>query len=269
MFHYKIYVHPCIFMTAITSTLWAFDPLAWFPTSWVAHQREQTSLTYPLTSQKQVTVTIDHGFVSLDTWSHQNAALHITKKGRSHDAVKNIHTTINETAESIDIIIEQPEEQTAAEVALIVPATLHVTIICQQDGDISVANAPHHLKVSTQEGTITIESVHGETVDSYTEHGNIMITCASFTENSSILARAPNGAVTLRCGEKLNAELDAKSYKGSVSVTFPFTIEKMTFPHFDKHQVTKMSKKIQGTIGSGGPLISIIAKNDIIITHDV
>jgi DUF4097 and DUF4098 domain-containing protein YvlB len=255
-------------MTVLTGTLSAFDPLAWFPTSWVAHQRDQTSLTYPLTTQKQVTVTIDHGFVSLDTWSHQNAALHITKKGRTSDAVKNIHTTINETPESIDIIIEQPEEQTSAEVALIVPATLHVTIICQQDGDISVANAPLHVKVSTQEGTITIESIHGETVDSYTEHGDIMITCASFTENSSILARAPSGAVTLRCGEKLNAELEAKSYKGSIAISFPFTIEKMTFPHFDKYQVAKLGKKIQGTIGNGGPLISIIAKNDIIITHD-
>jgi len=271
MLHRKTYLHFCLLFMTVNNyyhPLNALDPLAWLPTSWVAHQREQTSLTYPLAQQQCINVTIDHGLVSLDTWNQPNAAFHITKKGRTSESIKNIHVRITETIDSIDITIEQPEDQTSVELILIVPAHLKVTIACQQVGDITVTNAPLHSKLSTQEGSITVENNQGETIDCYTEHGDISIVCSLFSEKSLILARAPHGSITLHTPQTLNAELDAKTVKGSITVMHPLALEKITFPHFDKHQVAKLNKKIQGIIGSGGPLISLTARNDIIIASD-
>jgi len=247
----------------------AFDITDWLPTSWVARTTSEETILYNLApTTNNIIIAFESGTITLDTWTHHQATLHIVKSARTSDDLQHIAiSTHTQNDETFTLDIQQPDLQTNINLNIVTPYTTSVTIIGKKTGNIIVSRTPQHLIISTMQGNITIHNEQGNTIDSTTEHGNIEIHCESFNENSSILARAPEGSIILHLPSTLNATIEAQTKQGSIEILYPLAIE-YKFPQFNKEYIKQLQKHIEGTIHLGGPHISLHAASNISVAPE-
>jgi hypothetical protein len=116
------------------------------------------------------------------------------------------------------------------------------------NGDILVSGAAGRADLSTTNGDIDASGLGGP-VDAHTTNGGIKL--ALLGKENDIRARTTNGSIFLRTGGDINARLEAHTTNGHIECDIPITIRNLT----------KSRRTLEGTIGSGGPLVYLGATN--------
>jgi len=115
-------------------------------------------------------------------------------------------------------------------------------VLSSSGGPIDVSDCAGNLDVSTSGGGINIRNADG-TIDAHTSGGPIR---AELQSNRGITLSTSGGGITLLLPQNTHATIDAATSGGRVTSAFPVT----TTQFGD-------SDHLQGTIGGGGPQISL------------
>ncbi|MCE5307486.1 MAG: DUF4097 family beta strand repeat-containing protein [Acidobacteriales bacterium] len=130
-------------------------------------------------------------------------------------------------------------------------ATAHTT-----NGSVTVDGLRGSLDAGTTNGRIRARIVQtdpGKILRASTTNGAIELTMESFKDND-VRASTTNGSITVRLPSSLNARLRAGTTNSSVTTDFDVTIK----------GGTQSKKRLDGNVGSGGPLIDLSSTNGTI-----
>ena len=98
-------------------------------------------------------------------------------------------------------------------------------------------------------GGMSLSRLAGD-VDAHTTNGGLEVELSGDRwKGSGLSATTTNGGVTLEIPKNYNAELETGTVNGSVQVDFPITVE------------GKISKKLEATLGDGGPRVRVRTTN--------
>jgi DUF4097 and DUF4098 domain-containing protein YvlB len=106
------------------------------------------------------------------------------------------------------------------------------------------------MELETTNGDVEAINVAGP-IDAHTTNGSITLELTKL--EGEVKAETTNGGITLRlsAAADINAFLEAETVNGSISFDFPVTLQSME----------KSRHHLRGTIGRGGPQISLETTN--------
>jgi DUF4097 and DUF4098 domain-containing protein YvlB len=110
------------------------------------------------------------------------------------------------------------------------------------------------IDASTSNGSIDVtitESAAGLPLRFTTSNGSINLTLDKWT-NTGLVARTSNSSLNVRLPEGVNAQLQASTSNGSINTEFEITTSQLS------------KNRVDGRIGSGGPLIDLATSNGTI-----
>lgn len=117
------------------------------------------------------------------------------------------------------------------------------------NGGVSVRGTTASVTASTVNGGITLREVNG-TVRGSTTNGGIDVTLSGDRwQGESLDLGTTNGGITLRVPSGFNARLVASTVHGDIDTDFPLTIQ------------GRVGRRVEGTLGSGGPTVRLSTTN--------
>lgn len=123
------------------------------------------------------------------------------------------------------------------------------------NGGLSVDGIRGDLTLSTTNGGISLDEVGG-TVRAHTTNGGIAARLAgSGWSGTGLELRTTNGGIDLALPASFNARLTASTVHGGVDSDFPVTVQ------------GRIGRRVDATLGSGGPPISLTTTNGGIEIH--
>jgi len=234
---------------------------------------EPFNQTLPLKAGDSFSLKNTNGFVKVTTWDRNEVEISAKKVARRREEDLNrvkIEVEAFGSAVRVDTIYEKFRNlRVHVDYEVRVPEGVILETIRSTNGDVELAGRFADVKAGTTNGDIRIEGGEGRielhttngsirarningTVDAGTTNGSIYLDLAEV--KNDIKAGTTNGSVNLKLGGSVNAELRARTTNGGLTVDFPVTI-----------QGTISSRhRIEGRIGSGGPLIDLHTTNGAI-----
>ena len=216
-------------------------------------EKKIKSETIPTTtSTPSITIKNYSGSITVNGWDKPEILLKTEIKGpqekisSTHVSHKNAHATL---------MIET--KTTSAETALPVIYTLSVPeksslIIEQETGALSITDIYGPLTVQTDNGSINIENAQ-ESVAAKAPRGSISLDVARLLPHASLFLEAGKG-ISLSLPDRTNANIEAQSSNGFVTIDFNVTLKTKTVK-INKKEWNLQRRFIEGTIGTGGPSI--------------
>jgi len=116
------------------------------------------------------------------------------------------------------------------------------------NGDITADDLDAEVSAHTVNGDIDVSS--GRQVDATTVNGSIDATIAGGSLDRGASFKTVNGGIVLRIRGEANADVTATTVNGSLETDFPLTVSGRWGP-----------KRINGTIGRGGPTLKLSTVN--------
>lgn len=116
------------------------------------------------------------------------------------------------------------------------------------NGGLSVEGITGNVKAETTNGGIDLAGALG-TVNAETTNGGITIRLAANGPAGPVSAEATNGGIALVIPEGRGATLEAETVNGGISVDFPVQVQ------------GRFGRRLQTTLGNGGPLIRLETTN--------
>jgi DUF4097 and DUF4098 domain-containing protein YvlB len=234
---------------------------------------EPFNKTLPLKAGDRFSLKNTNGFVKVTTWDRNEVEISAKKVARRREEDLNrvkIEVEAFGSSVRVDTIYEKFRNlRVHVDYEVKVPEGVILEAIHSTNGDVELAGRFADVKAGTTNGDIRMEGGEGRieldttngsirarnlngTVDAGTTNGSIYLDLDEV--KSDIKAGTTNGSVNLKLGGSVNAELRARTTNGGLTVDFPVTI-----------QGTISSRhRIEGRIGSGGPLIDLHTTNGAI-----
>lgn len=124
-------------------------------------------------------------------------------------------------------------------------------VLRTSNGAIRASGVRGYFDAQTSNGSIdaSIDEAAGRTVRASTSNGKIELAIAKL-KDSDVVASSSNSSVVLRLPEDIGARLKAATSNGSINTAFEI-----------RAQGELSKKRIEGTIGGGGPLIDVHTSN--------
>lgn len=117
------------------------------------------------------------------------------------------------------------------------------------NGGISVEGITGEIDVAAHNGSLSLQDVGGD-VRGLTMNGAIRLSLSGARWNGrGVELRTTNGGVTLDIPERYNARLETSTVNGGFNIDFPITLE------------GRIGRRLQTTLGEGGPLVRVTTTN--------
>ena len=231
--------------------------------------KEDFSKTYPLAPDGTFRLENTNGIVRVTTWAKPEVEI-IAQKSASREsdlARLEIKIAADPRSVSVDTIYpRRPFLRAKVTYEIHVPEGIKLERVRTTNGNIELTGRYSDVKAGTTNGDVRLESVVGP-VDLSTTNGSIKvqdvlgrvkadttnggITLGLRDIKESIEAETTNGSITLQVQGDLNADLNARTTNGRVNTEFPITVQ--------GNLGTR--RRVEGRIGSGGPVISLHTTN--------
>lgn len=248
---------------------------------------EDFHYNYPLKAGGRVEVESFNGGVEISPWDQENVDISGTRYARSQDTLSEVKINIDHTSDMVSIRTSRPSERNGnfgARYVIKVPRNAVLDRITTSNGGIRATDTAGPARLHTSNGGIHVLGLKGE-LHAETSNGTLELTdvdgpITAHTSNGaihgkglhgaldlstsnggidlafagkavpSIRAHTSNSGITLRLPGDVNARLSASTSNGSISSDF----EMLTRGEVSKH-------RMEGTLGSGGPLIDLQTSN--------
>jgi DUF4097 and DUF4098 domain-containing protein YvlB len=246
---------------------------------------EDFHYNYPLKAGGRISLESFNGSIEISGWDQDTVDVSGAKYAATPEARDAIKIQITPAADSISIRTVRPPERRncGARFVLKVPRRAELERIVSSNGAIRVrdVNGPARLRTSngamrvanlggnldgtTSNGSVEVDSVKGNctlrTSNGRVRAQSVQGTLDASTSNGSVDAElgevrngvrvaTSNGGITLRLPGTINARLMARTSNASISSDFDVT----THGTKDRHH-------LEGTIGSGGPVLDLSTSN--------
>ena len=138
------------------------------------------------------------------------------------------------------------------------------------NGTVELDGIEGSASVRTSNGRVRAEKLNGS-LEAYTTNGGITAEIAKSERGRPVKVGTTNGSVDLRVGSPLAEEVRASTTNGSITVKLPSDIKARVLAHTSNSSISTdfevqtqgaLSKNhLEGTIGSGGPLLDLTTSN--------
>ncbi|HWB82735.1 MAG TPA: DUF4097 family beta strand repeat-containing protein [Bryobacteraceae bacterium] len=248
--------------------------------------------SYDLKPGGSLSVETFNGSAEITGWDQDTVDISGTKYAPANELLASLRIDIDHTPDSVDIHAARPSDSRGnygARFVIKVPRTTIVNRVVSSNGPVRISDVAGPSRLRTSNGPIRVHDVHGGIqaqtgngaielaevdgeVEAHTTNGAIRANLAASgpaarpvrleTTNggidltlpsnypSDIHAGTTNGGITLHVPGDLNARLSARTTNSSVS------------SDFQVKAVGEISRRrLEGTIGSGGPQIELTTTN--------
>ena len=238
--------------------------------------------SYQLKPGGRLSVENFNGAVEVFGWDKDTVEVSGTKYANSEDLLRSIRVDIQATPDAVRIRTEKPAMRGnyGARFTIHVPRKCELERIGSSNGSIRVEDVDATARLRTSNGSVRASRLGGS-LDAQTTNGSIEIreisgssivrtsngairaedlrgSVQASTSNGGITvaldeprdvrASTTNGAITVRMPESAGAQLQASTSNSSISSDFDV-----------RGRITK--HRVNGTIGSGGPLLDLETSN--------
>jgi DUF4097 and DUF4098 domain-containing protein YvlB len=248
---------------------------------------EDFHYNYPLKAGGRVSVETFNGGVEISPWEQDTVDISGTRYARSQDLISELKIDIDHTTDAVSIRTSRPTTRNGnygARFVIKVPRNAVLDRITTSNGAIRAtdgtgpgrfrtSNGGIHvlgfkgeLKADTSNGTLELTDVEGP-ITAHTSNGSIRgkgLRGALDLDTSNggidlafiagpvpgIRAHTSNSGITVRLPGQVNARLMASTSNGSITSDFEMLV---------KGEISK--HRMDGTLGSGGPLIDLQTSN--------
>lgn len=243
--------------------------------------------SFPLAAGGRVSVETFNGSVEITGWDQNTVEVDGSKWGPTEEAADALRIDTDHTADSISLRAVRPSEwrsNLGARFEIKVPRTAVFDRIVTSNGTIRTDDGAGPARLRTSNGSIRVQGFHGR-LDAQTSNGSVDLidmegdatvhtsnahihadhlngTADVSTSNGGIdldlpgklakdiRAHTSNGGITLRLQEPLNARVIAQTSNSSIRSDFDVKMS----GEWNKHHM-------EGTFGSGGPMIDLSTSN--------
>jgi hypothetical protein len=139
---------------------------------------------------------------------------------------------------SVDVEIESPRDQ---------PLTLNTN-----NGGIRIEDVSGRTRFETENGGVSLTNVSGDVRGKTTNGGLSVSLIGQRWEGSGLDVETTNGGVTMTLPDGYNASLSAETTNGGLNIDFPVTVQ---------GRLSSVNRRIDTTLGSGGPPINVRTVN--------
>ena len=235
-------------------------------------ESEEFSKVLPLKSGGAFSLKNVNGSITITTWKEDKVDIKAIKTTKGDpDKLKEVKIEVEATANSVSVDTIFPKGKNvrvSVNYEVKVPQGVNLGEVKSTNGSVYITGPVGHTSASTTngrieldgaKGTISLSSTNGRIeavnirgeLDADTTNGTIVLEMISFED--AIKAKTTNGSITLRVGslEKVNADFNARTVNGSISLDLPVTLKSMK----------KSRRSLEGQIGQGGPEISLRTVN--------
>jgi DUF4097 and DUF4098 domain-containing protein YvlB len=256
--------------------------------------------TYELEGSETLIVDIPHGDIKIKGWHGNTIMVTTHKQAPSKEHLPSI--VLKKTKESptilkLSIHYLQPTTKGVADLTLLVPKHLHISLTTQQgaihveqlngnatastkhgsislqeingtliahaqQGTISIKKAHNNVKASTHHGNITIHDTYKSVIAS-THSGSLDVTCKQLTSQSVIQLSSTTGNISLGLPEDVNVDLYASTNKGNVTCDHFITTKPQTM-QLNNKTWQRLKREVNGIIGSGETQVKLTSTNSSI-----
>jgi hypothetical protein len=251
--------------------------------------QEDFHYSYPLKAGGRLAVDGFNGSVEVSVWDQETVDISGTKYARSPEDTRELKIEVDHSADSVSIRALRPglrHGNYGAKFAIKVPRGVVLDHLATSNGHVEVYRLKGSLHAETSNGPVELQDIDGA-VDVQTSNGHIRAegirgAFDASTSNSSIhatlekvdgavrvqssnggidltlptnlqsavRAHTSNSGITLHLPGEVNARLSAGTSNASISTDFEMRM---------RGEITK--HHIEGTIGSGGPLLDLSTSN--------
>lgn len=252
-----------------------------------AEIRKVTEKTFPFAANGTITIENQNGRITIEAWNRSDVRIQITRIARASDAekaeayLKEIRADVEVREGAIDIRSRYPkrhekvgifdvlsERVASFQIQYYLQVPVQTALELENvNGGIRVRGTHDALRAETTNGNIELTGVTGAvqtestnggievrdgegSVVAATTNGGIYIELEKLDPNGKVGAETTNGSVELYLPGSVRADLTAETTNGRVSVDLPVT---------SKGPMT--SKSVRGTMGGGGPDITLATTN--------
>ncbi|HDZ26618.1 hypothetical protein LCGC14_0779260 [marine sediment metagenome] len=235
-------------------------------------ESEEFSKVLPLKADGTFSLKNVNGSVTITTWKEDKVDIEAIKTTKGDPGkLKEVKIEVEATANSVSVNTIFPRGKNirvSVNYKVKVPQGVNLGKVKSTNGSVYITGPVGNTNASTTngrieldgaKGTISLSSTNGRIeavnirgeLDVDTTNGTIVLEMLSFED--TIKAKSTNGSITLRIGslEKVNADFNARTTNGSISLDLPVTLKSMK----------KSRRSLEGQIGQGGPEISLRTTN--------
>lgn len=238
------------------------------------------------------------GTINIKTeWNQNSIILSAVKKAARPEQLQDIQFTVEPKSNTITIKTSyNPKKVTGAvDYTLIVPATMQLDLTTHQ-GTIIVHNAQGTITALTHQGNIELYGTKGiidatckmagsiaihqplgpinarahkgsitvydarDSVIAHTQNGAIELFCKKVPATGKLVLKTVSGPIKLHLPSNTNAELSAKTDRGSLISHHLVTVKPFT-TELNPKAWRKFQKEVQGTLGTGEADIKLFAQH--------
>ncbi|MDD8025454.1 MAG: DUF4097 family beta strand repeat-containing protein [Acidobacteriota bacterium] len=234
--------------------------------------RENWHKTFPLGPDGRFSLKNVNGNIKVTTWDKAEAdvsAVKIARRSESDLKLVTIETDARPGYVAIDTVWPKTplrNLRVKVEYEVKVPAGVRLELIRSTNGDVELSGKYGEIQAKTTNGGVRLEGTSGPavldttngdivgrdisgSVKADTTNGSITMTIEGLKDD--VVASTTNGSITIRLIGPVNARLEADTTNGHIDVAVPVTIK----------ELSRSRRSISGTIGDGGPLLSLDTTN--------
>ncbi len=244
------------------------DPSDWFGGG--PEFKEEFHKTFPLEAGGRFSLKNTNGDIRIETWAKAEADISAVKIARGHkENLEKVTIETNAQAGSVAVDTIYPKFRNlrvSVKYDIKVPEGVKIELVRSTNGDVELIGRYGDVKASSTNGDIKLTGSAGAAefsttnggihaadvtgpIDAHTTNGRITLTVSLL--KGDIVARTTNGSITARLGGEINARLKVHTTNGHIDTSLPVTISNLS----------QSRRRLEGTIGSGGPLIDLSTTN--------
>ena len=243
------------------------------PSDWIGggpEFKEEFHKTFPLEAAGRFSLKNTNGDIRIETWAKAEADISAEKIARGHkENLEKVSIEANGQAGSVTVDTIYPKFRNlrvSVNYTIKVPEGVRIELVrstngdvelvgrygdvraASTNGDIKLTGSAAAAELSTTNGGIHAADLTGP-IDAHTTNGRITLTVSSL--KGDIVAHTTNGSIMARLSGEINARLKVHTTNGSINTSLPITISNLN----------QSRHRLEGTIGSGGPLIEMSTTN--------
>jgi DUF4097 and DUF4098 domain-containing protein YvlB len=217
---------------------------------------EQINKTITLAPGSNVTIRGINGRVNIETWDSDKAEINITIKASDREALERRPILVDNTPNSLTIrTVEDREGRrwrgergwVRHEVNLKLPKSINLKI-SSVNGTVGVGAITGEVAVSSVNGRVDVAQA-GTATELSSINGRVSLSLLRLGEGG-LRVSSVNGGVEIGLPASTNAEVDVRSVNGGIDSDLPITV-----------QGEMKRGQMRGTIGAGGPQITVTSVN--------
>lgn len=252
-----------------------------------AEVRRVTEKTFDFQPGGELAIDNQNGRITVEAWDQPKVRIQITRVARASDEQKAeeylrqiqaevtvrpdkivIQSHFPKRQESIGIWAVLVEKATSFQTHYYVQVPIRTNLDLESsNGDIRIRGTQGSLSAQSTNGGIEVNGANGElttsttnggievtgssgSLNAQTTNGSIVVAIKSLAAKGALEAGTTNGNVEIYLPRDVKATVDASTTNGAVELSYPLTTSGVM-----------TSKNIHGTIGGGGPTVSLSTTN--------